>query len=145
MVLFVGVNGSGKTTSIAKFARYLKGQGHSVLLAACDTYRAAAVEQLSIWADRLSVDIVKQPEGTDPAAVAFDAAAAAASRGVDFLLVDTAGRLHTREDLMRSSARSARSSTSACPVPRTSRSWCWTPPPARTRSVRPSSSSSTRP
>ena len=100
VILFVGVNGSGKTTSIAKLANLLKKQGHSVLVGACDTFRAAAVEQLSIWADRLGVDVIKQAEGADPAAVAFDTVAAALARDVDYALIDTAGRLHTRDDLM---------------------------------------------
>ncbi len=100
VILIVGVNGSGKTTSCAKLASMLKRQDFKVMLAACDTYRAAATEQLSIWADRIGVPIVKQKEGVDPAAVAYDAAAAALATGVDYLVVDTAGRLHTREDLM---------------------------------------------
>ncbi len=100
VVMFVGVNGTGKTTSIAKFTQHLKDQGHQVVLGACDTYRAAAVEQLSIWAERLSVEIAKKEEGSDPASVAFDAADLALEKNADFLLVDTAGRLHTREDLM---------------------------------------------
>jgi fused signal recognition particle receptor len=101
VVLVVGVNGSGKTTSVAKIAKALRDQGRSVLLAAADTFRAGAVAQLAIWADRLGVDIVKGSPGADPASVAFDAATAALSRGVDTLLVDTAGRLHTQEGLMR--------------------------------------------
>jgi fused signal recognition particle receptor len=101
VVLVVGVNGSGKTTSIAKLAGYLRGLGKSVVLAAGDTFRAAAVEQLTVWSKRLGVEIVKQATGADPAAVAFDAAEAAAARGADVLLVDTAGRLHTQEHLMR--------------------------------------------
>jgi fused signal recognition particle receptor len=100
VVLVVGVNGSGKTTSIAKLAQHLKNRGHAVTLAACDTFRAAAVEQLSVWAERLDVPIVRQDTGADPAAVAFDSAEAALARNQDFLLVDTAGRQHTREDLM---------------------------------------------
>jgi len=101
VVLVVGVNGSGKTTSIAKLAWWLREQGKSVVLGAGDTFRAAAVEQLTIWSKRLGVDIVKQATGADPAAVAFDAADAAVSRGADVLIVDTAGRLHTQEHLMR--------------------------------------------
>ena len=101
VVLVVGVNGSGKTTSVAKIAKALRDEGRSVLLAAADTFRAGAVAQLSIWADRLGVDIVKGSPGADPASVAFDAATAAVARGVDTLLVDTAGRLHTQEGLMR--------------------------------------------
>lgn len=100
VILVVGVNGSGKTTSIAKLAAHLKAQGHKVLLGAGDTFRAAAVEQLSLWADRLGVPIVKQATGADPAAVAFDAVAAAVARRVDYLILDTAGRLHTQKNLM---------------------------------------------
>jgi fused signal recognition particle receptor len=101
VILIVGVNGAGKTTSIAKLAGWLRGQGKSVILAAGDTFRAAAVEQLTIWSRRLGVEIVKQAQGADPAAVAFDAAEAAAARRADVLIVDTAGRLHTQEHLMR--------------------------------------------
>jgi fused signal recognition particle receptor len=101
VILVVGVNGSGKTTSIAKLAGWLREQGKSVVLGACDTFRAAAVEQLTIWSKRLGVEIVKQAKDADPAAVAFDAADAAVSRGADVLIVDTAGRLHTQEHLMR--------------------------------------------
>lgn len=101
VILVAGINGAGKTTSIAKIAKSLTDEGRSVLLAASDTYRAAAVEQLSIWAERLGVEVVKGQQGGDPAAVAFDAAEAAVSRNIDVLLVDTAGRLHTQEHLMR--------------------------------------------
>lgn len=100
VILVAGVNGCGKTTSIAKLARLLKEQGNQVMVAACDTFRAAAVEQLAVWADRLGVDLVKQTTGADPAAVAFDAAEAAVARGIDVLIVDTAGRLHTQKGLM---------------------------------------------
>ncbi|MFY9341183.1 MAG: signal recognition particle-docking protein FtsY [Planctomycetota bacterium] len=100
VVLIVGVNGSGKTTSIAKLARHLQQQGRSVLLGAGDTFRAAAVEQLTLWAGRLNIPIVKQATGADPAAVAFDAVSAAVARQVDYLLLDTAGRLHTQKNLM---------------------------------------------
>ncbi len=100
VILVVGVNGSGKTTSIAKLANHLVRQGHSVLLGAGDTFRAAAVEQLSLWAERLKIPIVKQATGADPAAVAFDAVAAAVARKVDYLILDTAGRLHTQKNLM---------------------------------------------
>ncbi|MFP4224446.1 MAG: signal recognition particle-docking protein FtsY [Phycisphaeraceae bacterium] len=101
VILVAGINGSGKTTSIAKIANSLRDDGKSVLLAACDTFRAAAVEQLEIWGDRLGVDVIKGKQGGDPAAVAFDAADAAVARGIDVLIVDTAGRLHTQEPLMR--------------------------------------------
>ena len=101
VVLIVGVNGAGKTTTIAKLAKRFKDQGKNVLIAAGDTYRAAAIEQLSIWAGRAGVDIVKTHDGGDAAAVAFDAVAAAESRGADLVLIDTAGRLHNKEHLMR--------------------------------------------
>jgi fused signal recognition particle receptor len=101
VILVVGVNGSGKTTTIAKLAHLLKGEGKSVLLAAGDTFRAAAIEQLETWSRRIGVDLIKHEMGADPAAVAFDAAAAAQARGVDYLIVDTAGRLHTKENLMK--------------------------------------------
>lgn len=100
VILVVGVNGAGKTTSIAKLARHLQQQGHSVLLGAGDTFRAAAVEQLTLWAERMRIPIVKQATGADPAAVAFDAVAAAVARKVDYLILDTAGRLHTQKNLM---------------------------------------------
>ncbi len=101
VILVCGVNGSGKTTSIAKIAKSLRDDGKTVLLAACDTFRAAAVEQLEVWSQRLGVEVVKGQHGGDPAAVAFDAAAAAVARNFDVLLVDTAGRLHTQDHLMR--------------------------------------------
>ncbi len=101
VILVVGVNGTGKTTSIAKLTHLLTSEGKKVLLAACDTFRAAAVEQLDLWATRTGVEIVKHSSGADPAAVAFDAAEAAVARKVDYLIVDTAGRLHTKENLMK--------------------------------------------
>ena len=101
VVMIAGVNGSGKTTSIAKLANRLKGDGKKVLVAACDTFRAAAVEQLTVWCERIGVDIVKQQQGSDPAAVAHDACERAKARGYDVLIVDTAGRLHTQAHLMR--------------------------------------------
>jgi fused signal recognition particle receptor len=101
VVLVVGINGAGKTTSVAKIAKSLRDEGRTVLLAAADTFRAGAVAQLETWSRRLGVDIVKGAQGADPAAVAFDAADAAIARSVDVLLVDTAGRLHTQENLMR--------------------------------------------
>ncbi|MCH2140060.1 MAG: signal recognition particle-docking protein FtsY [Phycisphaerales bacterium] len=101
VILVVGVNGVGKTTSVAKIAYALREEGRSVLLAAADTYRAAAVSQLKIWSDRLGVDIICGDSGADPAAVVWDAAEAAIARNVDVLLVDTAGRLHNDQSLMR--------------------------------------------
>lgn len=99
--LIAGVNGSGKTTSIAKLAQYLKDKGNSILLAACDTFRAAAADQLSIWAERAKCEIVRGAPGADPASVAHDACQKAVARGIDVLIVDTAGRLHTQSHLMR--------------------------------------------
>src|ERR1700759_3473081 len=99
--LIAGVNGAGKTTSIAKLAQRLKDEGKTILLAACDTFRAAAADQLTIWAERSGSDIVKAPPGADPASVAHDACDRALARGVDVLIVDTAGRLHTQSHLMR--------------------------------------------
>jgi len=101
VILVAGVNGSGKTTSIAKLAYVLSKADKKVIVAACDTFRAAAVEQLSIWAQRIGVPIVKHQTGGDPAAVAFDACEAAVARGADVVILDTAGRLHTQKDLMR--------------------------------------------
>ena len=98
--IIVGVNGVGKTTSIGKLAHYYKSQGKDVLLAAGDTFRAAASEQLSIWADRAGVDIIRHNEGADPGAVIFDAIAAAKKRNKDIILCDTAGRLHNKKNLM---------------------------------------------
>jgi fused signal recognition particle receptor len=100
VILVVGVNGSGKTTSIAKLAARFKQQGRSVLLGAGDTFRAAAADQLAIWAERNGADIVRQKSGADPAAVAYDAVDAALARNIDVVLVDTAGRLHTQTNLM---------------------------------------------
>lgn len=100
VTLLVGVNGVGKTTTIAKLARFYTNQGKKVLLAAGDTFRAAAIEQISLWAERIGVDVVRQKAGGDPAAVVFDALRAGQARGVDHVIVDTAGRLHNKEHLM---------------------------------------------
>jgi len=100
LTLVVGVNGVGKTTSIAKLARLAQRQGQRVLLAAGDTFRAAAIEQLALWGERLGIDVIRQPFGADPAAVVFDAIQAARARHIDHLLIDTAGRLHTKDHLM---------------------------------------------
>ena len=100
VILVVGVNGVGKTTTIAKLAHYYAEQGKKVIIAAGDTFRAAASEQLSIWADRVGVSIVKHKEGADPAAVVFDACASALAKEADLVIVDTAGRLHTKVNLM---------------------------------------------
>ncbi len=100
VALFIGVNGVGKTTTIGKIGHQLKGQGKKVLLCAADTFRAAAADQLTIWAERSGLDIIKQHEGADPAAVVFDATSAAKARKADVVLVDTAGRLHNKQNLM---------------------------------------------
>src|SRR5947208_4053397 len=100
VVLLLGVNGTGKTTSTAKLTRYLQKDGHSVLLAAADTFRAAAIEQLGIWATRLGVEMIKGHYNADPAALCYEAYQAAAKRQAEFLLCDTAGRLHTKKNLM---------------------------------------------
>ena len=101
VILVAGVNGTGKTTSVAKLAQLLSNSGKKVILAAADTFRAAAVEQLTIWSERTGVQIVKHQTGADPGAVVFDACEAAVARQADVILVDTAGRLHTQENLMR--------------------------------------------
>ncbi len=101
VVLVTGINGSGKTTSVAKLGHHFVKQGKKVILGACDTFRAAAVEQLTIWSDRVGVQIVKHDQGADPGAVAYDACEAAVARKADILLIDTAGRLHTQDPLMR--------------------------------------------
>ena len=100
VILVVGVNGVGKTTTIGKLARKFTAEGKKVMLGAADTFRAAAVDQISVWAERAGVDIVKQQMGSDPAAVAFDTVKSAAAKGADVVLIDTAGRLHNRIDLM---------------------------------------------
>ena len=100
VILMVGVNGVGKTTTTAKLAAKFQKGGHSVLLGACDTFRAAAIEQLEVWANRAGAHFVRQSIGSDPAAVAFDALESAQARGADVLLVDTAGRLHNKANLM---------------------------------------------
>jgi len=101
VILVAGVNGAGKTTSIAKIAKSLRDENKTVMLAACDTFRAAAVDQLEIWSKRLGVEVIKGQQGGDPAAVAFDACEAAIARNIDVLIIDTAGRLQTQEPLMR--------------------------------------------
>ena len=100
VIMMIGVNGVGKTTTIGKVARLFKNEGKQVMLAAADTFRAAAPEQLAIWGERVGVDVIRQNEGADPSAVVYDAVSAAISRKVDVLLIDTAGRLHTKVNLM---------------------------------------------
>ncbi|MBQ7290761.1 MAG: signal recognition particle-docking protein FtsY [Clostridia bacterium] len=105
VILVIGVNGVGKTTSIAKIANVMKKKRKKVVLAAADTFRAAAIDQLEVWADRVGVEIVRHTEGSDPAAVVFDAAAAAKKRDADVLIIDTAGRLHNKKNLMAELAK----------------------------------------
>jgi fused signal recognition particle receptor len=100
VVMVVGVNGAGKTTTIGKLANRFLGEGRKVLLCAADTFRAAAIEQLEVWAQRAGVDMIRQKTGADPSAVVFDSLHAAKARGVDYVIIDTAGRLHTKENLM---------------------------------------------
>jgi fused signal recognition particle receptor len=115
VIVLVGVNGVGKTTTVAKLARRLQGEGRSVLLAAADTYRAGAIQQLQVWAERLGLPIVAGAPGGDPASVAFDAIDAAVTRGADTVLVDTAGRLHTQEGLMEELRKVIRVIARKCP------------------------------
>ena len=115
VILVVGVNGVGKTTTIGKLAAMFKAQGKKVLIGAADTFRAAAVDQLVIWAERAGVDIVRQEMGSDPASVAFDTVKAAVARGADVVLIDTAGRLHNRSDLMNELTKIRNVCGKACP------------------------------
>ncbi len=115
VVLLVGVNGSGKTTTAAKLAHALRGEGQRVLLGAADTFRAAAAEQLGIWAERAGVDMVRHAAGSDPSAVIYDAVAAARARGVDTVVCDTAGRLHNKANLMAELRKMVRVAGNACP------------------------------
>lgn len=115
VILIVGVNGNGKTTSVAKLAKRFTDAGKKVLISAADTFRAAAIEQLEIWAQRLQADIVKGKPKSDPSAVVFDSISAAKARNSDLVLIDTAGRLHTKLDLMQELEKIRRTSAKACP------------------------------
>ncbi|MCL1789507.1 MAG: signal recognition particle-docking protein FtsY [Oscillospiraceae bacterium] len=115
VIMVIGVNGAGKTTTVGKLAANLKSDGKKVIIAAADTFRAAAIEQLSEWANRAKVDIIRHAEGSDPAAVAYDACNAAKSRGADVLVIDTAGRLHNKKHLMEELKKIARSVHSQLP------------------------------
>ena len=115
VIFIVGVNGAGKTTSIGKLANRLRQEGLSVVLCAADTFRAAAVEQLEIWAQRNGIDVIKQKSGADPAAVVFDAVTAAKARGADAVIVDTAGRLHTKSNLMAELEKMKRTAAKVIP------------------------------
>ena len=116
VILVVGVNGVGKTTTIGKLARKFAAEGRKVMLGAADTFRAAAVDQISVWADRAGVEIVRQQMGSDPAAVAFDTVKSAAAKGMDVVLIDTAGRLHNRIDLMNELTKIRNSVRKAVPT-----------------------------
>ena len=116
VILVVGVNGTGKTTSTAKLAHFLKAKGHTVMLAAADTFRAAAIEQLTIWADRLGIEIIKGQYNADPAALCYEAYQAADKRNIEFLVCDTAGRLHTKVNLMGELAKIKRVLAKADPA-----------------------------
>ena len=115
VLLVVGVNGTGKTTTIGKLASLLRSQGKSVLLAAADTFRAAAIEQLEIWGQRAGAEVIQTKPGGDPSAVLFDAVQAAKARGVDYVIVDTAGRLHTKTNLMAELEKMRRTSARLVP------------------------------
>ncbi len=115
VIMVIGVNGAGKTTTIGKLSANLKAQGKKVIVAAADTFRAAAIDQLNVWTDRAGVDIVKHSEGSDPAAVVFDAISAAKARGADVVLCDTAGRLHNKKNLMEELKKIARVITRELP------------------------------
>jgi fused signal recognition particle receptor len=115
VILIVGINGSGKTTSIAKLAKHFQSEGKRVLLAAADTFRAAAIEQLAMWAHRLNIEIIKSKTGHDPSAVAFDALTAAKTRGAQVVLIDTAGRLQNKTDLMHELEKIKRVMTKVIP------------------------------
>ena len=114
ILLVIGVNGVGKTTTIGKLASRLKGEGKSVILGAADTFRAAAIEQLEVWAQRAGVPLIKHGEGADPAAVVFDTISAAKARNCDVIICDTAGRLHNKKNLMDELGKISRSSTGSC-------------------------------
>jgi fused signal recognition particle receptor len=115
VVMVVGVNGSGKTTTIGKLAERFKGEGRTVLLCAADTFRAAAIEQLEIWGQRTGTEVIRQKPGSDPSAVMFDALQAAKARKTDYVIVDTAGRLHTKENLMAELEKMKRTATRVIP------------------------------
>ena len=115
VIMVVGVNGAGKTTTIGKLAQRYKDEGHSVLLCAADTFRAAAIEQLQVWGTRTSTDVIRQSQGADPSAVLFDALTAAKARHLDYVIVDTAGRLHTKTNLMTELEKMRRTAAKVIP------------------------------
>ena len=136
-ILIVGVNGTGKTTSTAKLAHYFQRNRHSVLLAAADTFRAAAIEQLAIWAERLKIEMIRGQYNADPAALCYEAYQSADRRDIEFLLCDTAGRLHTKSNLMAELEKIKRIARETRSRRRRTNGFSWsTPPPAATRSPR---------
>lgn len=136
VVLVIGVNGVGKTTSVGKLAGLLKDQGKKVVLAAADTFRAAAGEQLTEWAHRAGVDIIGGQNGADPASIVYDAVAAAKARNADVLICDTAGRLHNKKNLMEELHKIYRILEKSTQRHTWKRWWCWTVPRARMRCSR---------
>lgn len=132
VILVIGVNGVGKTTTIGKMAHDLTKKGKKVLLGAADTFRAAAIDQLQIWADRAGVDMVKHTEGADPAAVVFDTITAGKARHADVIICDTAGRLHNKKNLMDELSKITRVIGREAPAAQRSFCWCWMPPPDKT-------------
>lgn len=115
VIMLVGVNGAGKTTTIGKLAAHLKGEGHSVLLCAADTFRAAAIEQLEVWGERTGIQVIRQNTGSDPSAVMFDALSAAKARQIDYVIIDTAGRLQTKTNLMAELEKMRRTASRVVP------------------------------
>jgi fused signal recognition particle receptor len=115
VIMLVGVNGAGKTTTIGKLANHLKGDGHSVLLCAADTFRAAAIEQLEVWGERTGIQVIRQNTGSDPSAVMFDALSAAKARQTDYVIIDTAGRLQTKTNLMAELEKMRRTASRVIP------------------------------
>ena len=115
VIMLVGVNGAGKTTTIGKLAAHLKGEGHSVLLCAADTFRAAAIEQLEVWGERTGIQVIRQNTGSDPSAVMFDALSAAKARETDYVIIDTAGRLQTKTNLMAELEKMRRTASRVIP------------------------------
>ncbi len=136
LFLMVGVNGVGKTTTLAKLASLATRHGRKVILAAGDTFRAAAADQLGLWAERVGADFIRHREGSDPAAVVFDAVQAAKARKADLVLVDTAGRLHNKANLMEELKKIGASVSGNWAASRMRFCWCWTLRPARTPSAR---------
>jgi len=144
VILVIGVNGAGKTTTIGKLCHQLKDEGKKILVAAADTFRAAAIDQLAVWTERAGVELVRHAEGSDPAAVVFDGIAAAKARGCDVLICDTAGRLHNKKNLMQELAKINRIIDREAEGCAKDVCWCWMQQPDRTPSIRQSCSRRSR-